>query len=124
MLEPLADLPEGVIGFEAVGEIHAEDYVDVLRPALHEAAASTGIRFVFVLGDRFDGYSAGASWQDAKLVFAEHHKAWKRTTFVSDVDWVRHVASLFGWMVPGDFKPFPLAELDRAIAWAASDGDG
>jgi hypothetical protein len=119
MLEPLHDLPDGVIGFEAVGEVHANDYTEMLRPPLDEAAAAGGIRLVYVLGDRFAGYSAGASWQDSKLAF-EHHKAWKRTALVSDADWVRHLASLFGWMVPGDFAHFSLAERDDAIAWAAA----
>jgi hypothetical protein len=26
-----------------------------------------------------------------------------------------------GWMTPGDFKHFPLADRDAAIAWAAAD---
>jgi len=118
MLEPLNDLPDGVIGFEAVGEVHSDDYTEILRPALDDAAAAEGIRLVYVLGARFAGYSAGASWQDSKLAL-EHHKAWQRTALVSDVDWIRHLASLFGWMMPGDFAHFPLAERDRAIAWVA-----
>lgn len=122
MLEPLDDLPEGVIGFEAVGEIHSTDYKETLRPALDRGAASGGIRLVYVIGDRFDSYSSGASWQDSKLAF-EHHGSWKRTALVSDLDWVRHVASLFGWMVPGDFRLFPLAERESAIAWAATTAE-
>ncbi len=122
MIEPLPDLPEGVIGFEAVGEIHAADYTDVLRPALDRAAADGAIRLVYVLGDRFEGYSAGASWQDSKLAF-EHHKAWRRMALVSDLEWVRHLASVFGWMVPGDFELFALAERATAITWVTLDGD-
>ena len=34
MLEPIADLPPGVVGFEAVGEVHADDYRTTLIPAL------------------------------------------------------------------------------------------
>jgi enoyl-CoA hydratase/carnithine racemase len=122
MIEPLPDLPEGVIGFEAVGEIHAADYTDVLRPALDRAAADGAIRLVYVLGDRFEGYSAGASWQDSKLAF-EHHAAWRRMALVSDLEWVRHLASVFGWMVPGDFELFALAERATAITWVTLDGD-
>lgn len=120
MLQRLDDLPEGVIGFEAVGEIHSDDYLDVLRPAIDAAAATGEIRLVYVLGDRFEGYSAGASWQDAKLGI-DHVKAWDRTALVSDLDWVNHLASLFGWMVPGHFKHFNLADLTEAIRWVASD---
>lgn len=120
MLEELTDLPDGVVGFEAVGEVHAADYADVLVPALDRAAAGDGIRIVYVIGDRFEGYSAGAAWQDSKLAF-DHHKAWRRAAIVTDVDWIRHLAAAFGWMVPGDFELFHLAERADAIAWAAED---
>jgi hypothetical protein len=120
MIEPLNDPPGGVIAFEAVGEVHADDYRDVLVPAIDAAVETGEVRLVFVLGDRFDGYSAGAAWQDTKLGM-HHVKAWKRTAIVTDVDWLTHVASLFGWMIPGEFAHYPLARLDEALAWAASD---
>lgn len=119
MLEPLTDLPDGVIGFEAVGTIHAADYDMTLRPAI-EAAAPAGIRLVYVLGARFEGYSSGASWDDLKLG-VEHLGSWKRTALVTDVDWVRHLAAAFGWMIPGKFRRFALTEQADAIAWAAAD---
>jgi hypothetical protein len=117
MFEPITGLPDGVIGFEAVGTVEASDYEDVLAPALTQAAASGGVRFVLVLGDRFTGYSAGAMKEDAGLV--AHAGAWKRTAVVSDLGWVAHLATAFGWMVPGKFKRFGLAERDEAIAWVA-----
>ena len=36
MLQPIADLPEGVLGFEAFGEIQASDFRDVLMPAVRD----------------------------------------------------------------------------------------
>lgn len=118
MLEAIAELPDGVVGFEAVGEIHADDYRDQLIPAIE--AHDGPLRLVYVLGDRFTGYSPGAAWQDAKLGL-DHHGRWARAAIVSDVDWVRHLASTFGWMVPGKFQVFSLAERDVAIEWAAAD---
>jgi hypothetical protein len=120
MIEIVPDVPAGVIGFEAVGEIEARDYTETLIPALEAAGDTDDIRCVFILGDRFEGYSAGAAWQDAKLGI-HHHGKWRRAALVSDLDWVRHVASLFGWMVPGAFAQYPLAERDAAIAWVAED---
>ncbi len=118
MLEPIEDLPDGVIGFEAVGEVHAADYADVLIPAIDRAARDGKVRLVYVLGDRFDGYSAGAAWEDAKLGF-EHMRSMARMALVSDLGWVQHLASMFGWMVPGDFRRFPRSDLPQAKAWAA-----
>jgi hypothetical protein len=120
MIEQLTDLPDGVIGFEAVGEVHADDYRDVLIPAVDAAAATGEVRIVYVLGDRFSGYSSGAAWQDAKLG-TQHMKAWKKAAVVTDVDWLTHLASMFGWMIPGEFHHYRLAEREAAIAWAAAD---
>ncbi len=68
MFEPMSGLPDGVIGFEAVGQVEATDYDDVLMPALARGAESGGVRLVLVLGDRFKGYSPGAMKEDAGLV--------------------------------------------------------
>jgi SpoIIAA-like len=117
MFEPIAGLPEGVIGFDAVGKVEASDYEDVLMPAIARGAARGEVRLVLVLGDRFTGYSPGAMKEDAGLV--SHAEAWKRTAVVSDLGWVAHLSTAFGWMVPGEFKRFGLADRDAAIAWVA-----
>lgn len=121
MIELLPDMPAGVLGFEAVGEVHSDDYEMVLLPhitAAHEAG--TKLRIVYVLGDRFTGYSGGAAWEDTKVGMG-HLGSWERCALVSDIDWVRHLTKAFGWMVPGKFKVFHLAELADATAWAAAD---
>ena len=117
MIQELSDLPEGVIGFEASGKIRAEDYRDVVLPALERAAATGEVRFVMVMRD-FDGMSGGAVWQDLK-VGIEHLRAWKRIAVVTDITWIRDLTSLFGWMTPGETRTFALAQQDEAIEWAA-----
>jgi AcrR family transcriptional regulator len=89
----------------------------VVRVGNARGAAGGGVRLVLVLGDRFTGYSPGAMKEDAGLV--SHAKAWKRTAVVSDLGWVAHLSTAFGWMVPGKFKHFGLADRDAAIAWVA-----
>ena len=117
MMTELSDLPAGVIGFEASGRLRAEDYRDVILPALERAAAAGEVRFVIVMRD-FGGMSGGAVWQDLK-VGIEHLRAWKRIALVTDIAWMRDLTSLFGWMTPGEVKTFPLAQQDEAIGWAA-----
>jgi SpoIIAA-like len=121
MLEPIKDLPDGVIGFEAVGEIQASDYSEVLMPAVRKFwERGEDVRIVLVF-ERWDGMSGGAAWQDLK-VGLEHLTRWKRIALVTDIDWMITVTSLFGWMTPGELKRFPLGERARAIAWAAGTG--
>jgi hypothetical protein len=120
MIKELTDLPAGVVGFEATGTLKAEDYRDVVLPALERALASGEVRFVIVMPE-FRGMSGGALWQDLKLG-VEHFRAWKRIALVTDIDWMRHMTELFGWMTPGQVKVFPLAQRGEAIAWAAGSG--
>lgn len=122
MIERLEDMPAGTIGFRFVGEIGRSDYDDVLISALDEAFEAGEVRCLCQLGPGFEGYEAGAVWEDVKAgarFGVGHHSAWKRTALVTDVEWVGHLAALFGWLAPGEMKLFPLAELERAKAWVA-----
>jgi hypothetical protein len=118
MIEELSGLPPGVTGFEISGKVSAEDYRDVVLPAVERAAANGDVRYFMVIPD-FDGMSGGALWQDLKMGF-EHIRAFKRIAVVTDIGWVHHLTGLFGWMTPGETKIFAMAKRDEAVAWVAS----
>jgi hypothetical protein len=118
MIKELGGLPAGVIGFEAAGKLRAEDYRDVVLPALERAAKSGEVRFLIVMPE-FHGMSGGAVWQDLK-VGIEHLRAWKRIAVVTDIEWITHLTSLFGWMTPGEVRTFSLSDRDQAVAWVAT----
>ena len=118
MLNEIRDLPPGVIGFEVSGKLHTSDYRDILQPALQQAAAVGEVRIVIVIPE-FEGFSAGAFWEDVKMG-VEHWRAWKRIALVTDVGWMAQATRWFGWMTPGDVRQFSLEQRDDAIAWAAS----
>ena len=118
MITELDGLPEGVIGFEASGKIAAEDYRDVVLPAVEQAARAGDVRFLIVMRS-FDGMSGGAVWEDLKIGL-EHLRSWKRIALVTDIGWMTHATDLFGWMTPGETKTFTLGERDQAVEWVAS----
>ena len=118
MITELQDLPAGVIGFEATGKLNAEDYIKVLLPAIERAASTGDVRVVIEIRD-FDGLSAGALWEDLKMGVG-HFRAWKRIALVTDVEWMSHMASMFGWMTPGEMRHFSLDERSAALTWVAA----
>ena len=119
MLQRL-DSPDSVLAYEAIGKIEKSDYETELEPAVEAMIAERDeVRFVYVLGDDFDAYTAGATWQDTKLGLG-HPTKWKRVAVVTNHDWVRHVIGMFGWMVPGEVKTFAVGEEAAAIEWAAT----
>ena len=119
MIRVLTDLPPDVLGVEATGKVTDDDYEKVLIPTIQEhRKAHEKIRFVYVMGEDFDGWTLGAMWDDAKLGLRDA-RAWEKIALVSDEDWVEHTVKAFGWMVPGEVRVFELDDLDDALAWAA-----
>jgi len=116
MIKVLDDMPPGTVGLEAVGKVSADDYRDVLAPAVQDALARKDVRLLYVLGKDFDSYAASAAWEDTKL-WAGHLRSWKRIAIVSDADWLEHSLRTFGWMVPGELKVFETDELTEAKRW-------
>jgi SpoIIAA-like len=123
MIEALPELPDGVIGFRFSGHVQKDEYRRVLLPPL-QTHLDNGekIRLAIVIDNDFDRFDAGAMWEDLKFGFGSgvrHPSLWERMALVSDADWVRHSIALFGWLVPGDVRVFPLDQQDAATAWLA-----
>ncbi len=118
MITPITDMPPGTIGFEATGEVTAGDYEKVLAPALRSAVEAGSVRLLYLLGDGFESYSAGAAVQDAKLWFG-HLSGWERVAVVSDHAWIVNGVTAFAWMMPGELRTFAPADLEAAKSWVA-----
>ena len=117
MLKIIDDLPDDVLGIEAVGEVTADDYRSVLVPALESMLAKQPkARLLYVLGPGFGGFSGGAAWQDAR-VGMKHFTAFDRVAVVTDTYWIRYMVEAFGFAMPGEVETFETAELDRARSW-------
>jgi hypothetical protein len=118
MLKELPGMPAGVIGFEVSGTVRAEDYRDVVIPALERAARDGDVRFVVEMPE-FKGMTPSAMWQDLKVA-AEHLRAMRRIAVVTDIEWVAQMTALFGWLIPSEMRTFPMAQRDDALKWIAS----
>ncbi len=118
MLEPLTGLPEGVVGMKASGTVTADDYREVLIPALDTAAESGRIRLLYELGCDYEGFAAGGVWQDLRLG-ATHFNAFERVAVVTDKEWIHDGARLFSALMPGELRVFGAGDRDEAARWAA-----
>jgi hypothetical protein len=120
MLRMLEGLPENVLGVEAVGKVTDDDYDKMLIPAVRTRREAHGsIRFIYVLGEEFDGWTTRAMWEDAKLGLKDLN-AWEKIAIVTNKESVKHTVKAIGWMIPGEVRVFELNELDTAKDWAAS----
>ena len=121
MITTIADMPPGTIGLRASGKLTKPDYTDVAIPPLRGAIErGEKIRLLLEVAPDFDGLDAGAVKEELSADLGlgiGHLGSWERMAIVSDKEWLAHAIALFGWMVPGSVKRFPLAGLDEAKAW-------
>lgn len=117
MLEIIEHLPDNTLGVRAVGEVTAEDYENVLIPELEaRLGRHDRLRFLYVLGEEFEGFSAKAVWDDTR-VGMRHLTRFDRIAVVSDTNWIRRTMQAVGFVVPGDLRVFSNADLGEAVSW-------
>jgi hypothetical protein len=119
MIEQIEGLPAGTLGFRARGQVTAADYERVLVPDVEAAfALNRKLRLLYVIGEDFTGFDPGAMWDDAKLGM-RHVSGWDRVAMVTDVPWLRMTATAMGFVLPAEFRLFPLVALDAAKSWVS-----
>ena len=122
VIEPI-DMPPGSLAFRASGRLTRDEYQDeLMRPILAALDRGESINLLFETAPDFRGLDVGALWEDVKAagtVGLAQRSRWRRMALVTDKDWVRHGASVFGWLAPGELRLFDLSERDKARAWMA-----
>jgi SpoIIAA-like len=117
MIEPIAELPDNVLGFRAFGTVTANDYQSVIIPAVEAMfQRRPKVRFLYQLGDDFSGFEVGAMWDDTKIGL-RHLAGWEKMAVVSDVDWIRAAIRVFGLAIPGHVRVFHNSEFTEAKTW-------
>jgi len=110
-------LPHDVVGIDIKGLITSQDYTDTLIPLIAEREQEHDkLKMICVLGDYFDGYSPGAMWDDLRFGLS-HITTFSKLALITDQEWIRNGAKLFGMLMPTEVMVFTMTELDDAKAW-------
>jgi hypothetical protein len=118
----LEGFPDNVIAIRALGEVTSRDYDEVLIPLVRKKAEKFGkVRLLMALGPEFEGYSAGAIWDDARLGLT-HWRSFERVALVTDIGWITRSVKLFAPLMPGEVAVFPGNALEAAKVWISAEG--
>jgi SpoIIAA-like len=121
MLRRIRDMPEGTIGFEAVGEVEDDDWEHAVEPVLrHEIADGQKVRLLYLLGPESRRVEGDAMGADTGFR-ARHASSFERVAVVSDEDWMRPALRVLSFLLPGKARGFRVRELADAKAWLAED---
>lgn len=117
MIRPLTGFADDVAAFACQGHVSKADYETVLIPDVEERLLRHDkVRIYYEIDPDFNGFDAGAMWDDTRLGF-RHFNRWERFAVVTDVDWIQHAVKFFGFLVPGQVRIFPTADVAEAREW-------
>jgi len=113
-------LADDVVAIDARGLITSNSYDDQLVPLIEAKLKDHDkLKLLFVAGPYFDGYSAGAVWDDLRLGLG-HITSFSKLALVTDVGWIRHGAKLFSPLMPTQVVVFDFDQLEDANSWISS----
>lgn len=117
MIQIIPTVRNNVLAVKAVGKVTGEDYSHVLIPAIEERLKKYDkIRFIYELGGDFQGFTAGALWDDAKVGF-RHLTAFEKIAVISDEEWITAAVRFFALFIPCPVKIFHAGEMSSAQQW-------
>ena len=120
MIEVLPGYPDNILAISGKDNITGEDYESVIIPAIESKVEAHGkIRLLYHLAPDFTGFDAAAMWEDATTGL-KHFTDFEKIAFVSDVEWINHMVSAFGFMIPCPVKVFSGSKLAEAGDWIKS----
>lgn len=120
MLQLLEDLPETVVGIRAINDVTENDYKQVVLPALETVHKKFGnLRLIIVLETSVSNYTPGAWLNDLKAGL-KYFTNWHRIAIVSDEKMVQIVTDAVSYIMPGECKGFPMADLAAAKLWVSA----
>jgi hypothetical protein len=122
VVERLADLPPGVLGFRASGKLTRDDYRELMEPIYAALERGDKLNIYFEVAEDFDGLDLGALREDLKAagsVALKHRSSWQKLALVTDKDWIRRAAAVFGPLAPGELRVFDPGEREDAKGWVA-----
>jgi len=117
MIEIISGMPDDLVVAVGHGKVTGDDYKTVLMPAIEGKLDSyERIRLLLRLTRDFNGFSAEAMWDDAKLGLG-HGAEFEAVAIVSDVHWINKAVEFFRFFMRFPVKAFRNEDLDEAMEW-------
>jgi hypothetical protein len=117
MITILPETTGYTLAVKASGKLTAENYETVFIPILEKLIKHYGrIRLLMQFDEHFEGWEAGAMWNDAKFGL-KHRNDFKRVALVGSPKWVEWGTKLGAQLMDGELKTFKSSDLLEAIVW-------
>ena len=104
-----------VFDVKLIGRLQKEDYRPLVIEFSRLAKAHGKLRVLLDM-TRFEGWDAGALWQEIKFD-AKHLNEMERLAVIGDTRWQQAIASFAKPFTPAEVRYFDAGEAEQAAAW-------
>jgi hypothetical protein len=119
MVTLLEGFPDYVAAYKAEGEVHKEEYENIVMARVNEVADRYGkINFLVLLKTGAEDYSF-ATFIDYLVISFKHFSKWERMAIVSDQKVLRMVYDALSPLVHGAIKTYELKDYEHAKEWVS-----
>ncbi|WP_174802549.1 STAS/SEC14 domain-containing protein [Martelella limonii] len=120
MLEKIDNLPDTMIGFTIHSALSANDYQNVLLPALEtQSTHAGGLRLLLVTGPDFAGADVGSAMGGQAFRRSEPLN-FKSIAIVSANRGFAQAVQMFGMLFHAEVRVFAPDRQDEAVAWLSA----
>jgi hypothetical protein len=111
-----------LLWLRARGRLTVRDYRDVLIPRLEEIIQEHGkVRLLFQFDPDFQGFEAGALWEDLKFDL-RHLEDFEKLVIVGATRWMEAAVKLFAHFMTGEVRTMLPDHLAEAWEWLQDVG--
>ncbi|HXV64045.1 MAG TPA: STAS/SEC14 domain-containing protein [Vicinamibacteria bacterium] len=110
------------VALQVIGRLEKSDF-DVLGPRLNVLLEQHGKLKLLVELVAFEGWTAGAAWEDIKLAL-RHFRDIERIAVVGERRWEKGIAVLAKPFTAAELRYFDVQERESAESWVKEGGSG
>jgi len=120
MIKQETGMPQNIVAFRAWGEVTAQDFKEVVLPAIADLVSKIDeINFILILDTSPADFTIGAWLQDAWAGIRDLTK-WNRAAIVTGNEMVEKITPVFSALMIGTFKTYSHTQMNEAINWVSS----
>ncbi|MGN7785839.1 STAS/SEC14 domain-containing protein [Niabella sp. 22666] len=120
MISIIDDVPGHVIAFRATGTVSADDFKDILLPAVEKhLEVFSDLNYMLVIDTDLSNFTIG-SWIQNVSLGLQQLKNWRKAAIICDVKFVKVVTDTIFKVMPGEFKVYEHERYDEALVWVSN----
>ncbi|MCH5597027.1 SpoIIAA family protein [Niabella ginsengisoli] len=121
MIDKIDKVPDNIMAFSASGTIDANDFTNILIPAIKNYMKDhKDLNYMLVLDNDLSNFSV-TWWMKSLWVAIRDMTTWNRSVIISNLDKLKNFTNESCKELPGELRVYPKEQIEEAIRWLSGN---